>query len=133
MFRQDFTCPALLDYRKKLIKYGTITLFGQSFQIVLLCCFPINGLVRFRSPLLSKSRLISFPLGTEMFQFPRFCFFNLCIQLKIPHMRWVSPFGHRRIVDFSHLPVAYRSVTRPSSPLGTKAFPECPFALDSYF
>ena len=30
------------------------------------------GLVRFRSPLLSESLLLSFPLGTKMFQFPRF-------------------------------------------------------------
>ena len=29
------------------------------------------GLVRFRSPLLAQSRLISVPLGTEMFHFPR--------------------------------------------------------------
>jgi hypothetical protein len=28
------------------------------------------GLVRFRSPLLTESLLISFPPGTEMFQFP---------------------------------------------------------------
>ena len=28
------------------------------------------GLVRVRSPLLTESRLISFPTGTEMFQFP---------------------------------------------------------------
>ena len=32
------------------------------------------GLYRFRSPLLSASRLISLPRGTEMFQFPRFAF-----------------------------------------------------------
>ena len=32
----------------------------------------MTGLFPFRSPLLRKSRLISFPLGTEMFQFPRF-------------------------------------------------------------
>ena len=29
------------------------------------------GLIPFRSPLLGESRLISFPRGTEMFQFPR--------------------------------------------------------------
>ena len=29
------------------------------------------GLIPFRSPLLWESRLISFPLGTEMFHFPR--------------------------------------------------------------
>ena len=31
-----------------------------------------TGLVRFRSPLLTESRLMSFPPGTEMFQFPGF-------------------------------------------------------------
>jgi hypothetical protein len=32
----------------------------------------VTGLFRFRSPLLTESRLISFPPGTEMFQFPGF-------------------------------------------------------------
>ena len=31
-----------------------------------------NGLIRFRSPLLAESLLMSFPPGTEMFQFPGF-------------------------------------------------------------
>ena len=31
-----------------------------------------TGLIRVRSPLLTESRLMSFPPGTEMFQFPRF-------------------------------------------------------------
>ena len=31
-----------------------------------------TGLIRVRSPLLAESRLISFPPGTEMFQFPGF-------------------------------------------------------------
>ena len=39
---------------------------------------------------------------------------------------WVSPFGHPRINDCSHLPAAFRSVPRPSSPLGAKASTECP-------
>ena len=30
------------------------------------------GLIRFRSPLLTESLLLSFPPGTEMFQFPGF-------------------------------------------------------------
>ena len=30
------------------------------------------GLIRVRSPLLTESRLLSFPPGTEMFQFPGF-------------------------------------------------------------
>ena len=32
----------------------------------------VTGLFRFRSPLLTESRLISIPPGTEMFQFPGF-------------------------------------------------------------
>jgi hypothetical protein len=42
------------------------------------------------------------------------------------HKGGVSPFGHLRINDRSHLPAAYRSVPRPSSPLGAKASTERP-------
>ena len=46
------------------------------------------GLIPVRSPLLRESRLIYFPLGTKMFQFPRFASNDLCIQSRIigfPH------------------------------------------------
>ena len=36
MFRQDFTCPALLKSRVTLFSYGTITLSGSSFQTILI-------------------------------------------------------------------------------------------------
>ena len=36
------------------------------------CPITVTGLVPVRSPLLRESRLISFPPGTEMFQFPGF-------------------------------------------------------------
>ena len=45
-------------------------------------------------------------------------------------MWWVSPFGNLRIKGLSHLPTAYRSVTRLSSPLYAKASIKCLFALD---
>jgi hypothetical protein len=68
--------------------YGAITLFGRTFQTVPLpvrvpCWSPTTpegiasrrfGLVPVRSPLLRESRLIYFPPGTEMFQFPGFAF-----------------------------------------------------------
>ena len=38
------------------------------------------GLVPVRSPLLRESRLISFPPGTEMFQFPGFASSGLCVR-----------------------------------------------------
>jgi hypothetical protein len=79
-----------------------------------------TGLLRFRSPLLAESRLMSFPPGTEMFQFPGFASRAYGFGAGYPE-GWVAPFGHPRINDRSHLPAAFRSVPRPSSPLGAKA------------
>ena len=55
------------------------------------------------------------------------CFLYLCIQYKMPLKRRVSPFGNPRIKVYSQLPRAYRSVLRPSSPLGAKASTKCTF------
>ena len=90
---------------------------------------------------------MSFPPGTEMFQFPGFASNPYCIQDLIPShdqpyesrrpvvrlnfsrhtegRRWVSPFGNPWIKARSQLPKAYRSVPRPSSPLSAKASTEC--------
>jgi len=56
----------------------------------------------------------------------------LCIQIIIPLAWWVSPFGNPRIKEYWPLPVAYRSLSRPSSPLSAKASTKCPYALDSH-
>jgi hypothetical protein len=72
MFRQDYTCPALLKDQKASYLYGAITHSGPTFQTVPVQSFSITGLVRVRSPLLAESLLMSFPPGTEMFQFPGF-------------------------------------------------------------
>ena len=62
--------------------------------------YPATGLVRFRSPLLSESRLISFPLGTEMFQFPRFASATYVFSKEMTghNSSRVAPFGHPRII-----------------------------------
>jgi hypothetical protein len=86
-------------------------------------CLKVTGLFRVRSPLLAESLLMSFPPGTEMFQFPGFASTPYVFRCRYPH-GWVSPFGNPRINDRSHLPAAYRSVPRPSSPLGAKASTE---------
>ena len=44
------------------------------------------GLFRFRSPLLSESRFLSFPSGTEMVHFPEFAHARLCIQWDVPEV-----------------------------------------------
>jgi len=36
MFRQDFTCPALLESSSITFAYGAVTRYGQTFQSVLL-------------------------------------------------------------------------------------------------
>ena len=72
MFRQDFSCPVLLKSLAWNYLYGAITHSGTPFQTLPVRNSKITGLVRFRSPLLAESRLMSFPPGTEMFQFPGF-------------------------------------------------------------
>src|SRR5476651_505736 len=43
----------------------------------------------------------------------------------------VSPFGNPRINSYLLIPAAYRSLSRPSSPLRAKASPVYPFLLSS--
>ena len=69
---------------------------------------------------------MSFPPGTEMFQFPGFASHAYGFSVGSP-CGGVSPFGNLRIKACSRLPVAYRSVLRPSSPLSAKASTKCPF------
>ena len=68
MFRQDNTCPALLfvTHNNCSFMYGAITLYRVLFQTLPLqqSLIMATGLFQFRSPLLSESRLISFPQGT---------------------------------------------------------------------
>src|SRR4051794_34351521 len=55
--------------------------------------------IRFRSPLLTESRLFSSPVGTEMFHFPTFPPHALCVQARVTPHDWcgVPPFGNPRI------------------------------------
>ena len=98
-FRQSFTCSALLRYRLRVqivFAYAPITLYGASSQRASANDWIGNstvagpttpdrpkstwfGLLRFRSPLLSQSRFLSFPSGTEMVHFPEFAHTRLWI------------------------------------------------------
>jgi hypothetical protein len=74
--------------------------------------------------------LMSVPPATEMFQFTGFASCAYGFSTGYP-CGWVAPFGDPGITDRSHLPRAFRSVPRPSSPLSAKASTRCPcFALD---
>jgi hypothetical protein len=131
--------------------YGAITLCGGTFQnpsatqqlcnsverLVTLLSGPTTPyrqrhqaltparfrLFPFRSPLLRESLLLSFPQGTEMFQFPWFPLPALCVQAGVLPSRG-SGFPHSDIHGSKlgrQLPVAFRSHPRPSSASGAKA------------
>jgi hypothetical protein len=87
------------------------------------------SLFRFRSPLLTESRLLSLPVGTEMFHFPTFPLPALYIQAGVTG-------SARRPAGFPHsdtlgsqcaypLPEAYRRLLRPSSAPDAKASTVC--------
>ena len=48
-----------------------------------------------------------------------------------PSTSWVAPFGNLRIKSYVPIPAAYRSLSRPSSPLRAKASPIRPSLLSS--
>jgi hypothetical protein len=72
MFRQDCTCPALLEDTGSGFPYGAVTRCGSPFQALPVPKTRATGLIRVRSPLLAESRLMSVPPATEMFQFAGF-------------------------------------------------------------
>ena len=76
IFRQDFSCPALLFVspvpHKSFRIRGYHPLWPAFPSRFAKSCAITDRLFRFRSPLLSESRLMSFPRATEMFQFTRF-------------------------------------------------------------
>ena len=88
IFRQDFTCPALLVVH--LVPQPTFLVRGYH---PLRPDFPFRSnkstakehrLFRFRSPLLSESRLMSVPRATEMFQFTRFASYSYVFRIRYP-------------------------------------------------
>ena len=70
------------------------------------------GLIPFRSPLLGESIFLSFPQGTEMFQFPWLPQPALYIQTGVTehYLSRVAPFGHPRIEAYLTAP---RGLSQP--------------------
>ena len=107
IFRQGFSCPALLVC--SLVPHVGFRIQGYH---LLWPGFPSRfanhraitaRLFRFRSPLLSESRLISFPRATEMFQFTRFASHTYVFSMRYPE-GWVSPFRNLRIKAYLPAP-----------------------------
>ena len=85
------------------------------------------GLVPVRSPLLGESLNCSLFLWVlRCFSSPR----SLHLMDGGKQACRVAPFGYLRIKSYLPIPAAFRSLSRPSSPLRAKASTECPsFAL----
>ena len=69
--------------------------------------------------------LFSLPLGTKMFQFPRFA--SILDMDGSPSDCRVAPFGNLRIKGRLRLPGAFRSLPRPSSPSRATGIRRAPF------
>ena len=146
-FAQNFTCSALLRIPLRLVMlrirdYHPLWLFfpEHSSHNLSTTAWSYNpsgallrhwfGLFSVRSPLLGES-LVYF-LFLEVLR----CFSSL----RLPHYIssdsrsstcWVVPFGNPWIKGYLHLPKAYRSLSRPSSPPWAKASAMRPFLLSS--
>ena len=111
--------------------YGALTLYDRAFQRVPLasrmpCRGPTTppahryadglGCAPFARHYLGYHCLFSLPRGTKMFQFPRFALLKH-IRSDRPSDGRVVPFGNLRVKGHLRLTGAYRSLSRPSSPL----------------
>ena len=72
MFRQDCSCPALLEDCRSGFPYGAVTRYGPPFQTL-----PVPNRTHWPRPLslattLWQIPLMSFPPATDLFQFAGF-------------------------------------------------------------
>ena len=121
--------------------YMTLTFFGWLSHAIQLCfsvtyavlnpeCITTLGLA-----FSAFARHYSRNLGWFLFLFLLRCFSSEGsprIPMYSVYVPWffimgVSPFGNLRIVAYLQLPVAYRSLSRPSSAPNAKAFPLCSY------
>ena len=123
--------------------YETLTLFGGPSHVLLLT-FSIPSAVRTPKVLLlsvwplPRSLATTSGISVDVFSSP---YLDVSVQA-VPFLRlfcstqddWilssrVAPFGYPRIIACLQLPEAFRSLPRPSSPVGTKAFTVRPYLL----
>ena len=141
---------ATLDTARRLCNfgYGAITLYRTSFQK----SSPITQF--YHIAVLNPQQISSLGLGScsfarhyshnRLFTFFSSAYLVVSVQ-RVPlitlwihvmilqhNLQCVSTFGNRRITDYVHLPVAYRSLSRPSSAPSAKASPICSLQLNHF-
>ena len=124
----------------KHYSYRTFTFYGLPFQVI-----PIPFYIVYRSPITPTMHCYIIGLGCSAFarHYSRnhFCFLLLWVlrcfsSPRLPSLRndrpstcRVAPFGNHGINCYLHIPRAYRSLSRPSSPPRAKASTVCPCLL----
>ena len=145
VFSPDFTCPLILWILPGSLcfAYVSLTLSGWLSQTILLALqvpyavlnpIPYHygwfGLFRFRSPLLTESLRFLFLRVLRCFTSPGSL---LATMDSLQDLRFftvgVAPFGNPWIEAYLQLPMAYRSLSRPSSAPDAKAFTLCSWSL----
>ena len=137
-FAQDFSCPALLrmplgplslripDCHRLWLNFPEHSTHDQgatawSYNPGDASPQPRFGLFPVRSPLLGESLVYFLFLGVlRCFSSPRLPLYTSCTD-NYPSGNWVVPFGNPWIKGYLLLPMAYRSLSRPSSPPRAKA------------
>ena len=106
--------------------YGAITRYGPTFQMVLLRCH--IRVVALQPHYCRNNNGLGYFHFARHYSGNHFCFLFLpllrCFSSRgslpflgnWPSASWVAPFGNLRIKGYLHLPEAYRSLSRPSSP-----------------
>ena len=120
MFKQDFTCPALLEDLKEALPIRGYHPLWRAFPDASGCL--LSG--HWPGP---RSLVTTNGVSVDVLS-------SGYLDISVPQVRSlagglngrVSPFGNPRIKAYSQLPMAYRSVSRPSSPLNAKASTKCP-------
>ncbi len=128
-------------YASSDLVYRTVTVYGRTFQIVPLIrvlarawsynpIHAVTWMVWANPRSLATTRgIISYFLFLQVLR----CFSSLrqplALQDNWSSTNWVVPFGNPRIKGYLHLPAAYRSLSRPSSPPRAKASAMRPYLL----
>ena len=117
--------------------YGTITLFCATSQQLQLRIYMIMSVLQPRC-CRNNTGLGSYAFARHYLR-NHYCFLFLCLLrcfssaglrcCNIPSVCQVAPFGYLRIKSYLRIPAAFRSLSRPSSPLRAKASSVCPFLL----
>ena len=135
-FTQDFSSPALLRILTRIILPFHVlgchrlwpTFPGNSIKVYHNLCKSFNPEPASTNSVWAIPRSLATTCGITI------VFFSYgYLDVSVPHVRlpvardnaakrhWVAPFGNLRINAYLQLPEAYRSLSRPSSPLRAKA------------